>query len=146
MSDALVLILMCGAFPAFFVGGHCIGAFLSGWTEMARRFPDRSPMPRARASTSVRFGRDFMYLSRDAVIGVDEAGLHLRQNLAGRLCHPPLLFPWPTVDARPPITFWFKPWDVYGVGYLTAIAVPQRSRAAALLRDHVKAHAEAGDR
>ena len=136
MSDVVGLVVAFGIVPAFFAAVDVVDVLMSGWYEIARRFPDRSPMPRARAGTYLRFGRYFVHRYQ-AVVGVDEAGLHVRLPLIGRFSHRPLLFPWSTVDARPPITFWFKPWDIYGVGYYTAIAIPQRSRAAALLRDYV---------
>jgi hypothetical protein len=144
MSDGgFILVAYCAASVAFFAVWLVIMSVISGWREMARRFPDRPPRPRAAARAKIRLGRDFMYQYDDVVIGVDESGLHVRQHLLARLGHPPLLFPWSTVDARPAITFWFRPWDVYGLGYYTAIAIPQRSRAAKLLRDYLKTHTEA---
>jgi hypothetical protein len=125
MSDVVGLVVAFGIVPAFFAAVDVVDVLMSGWYEIARRFPDRSPMPRARAGTYLRFGRYFVHRYQ-AVVGVDEAGLHVRLPLIGRFSHRPLLFPWST-----------KPWDIYGVGYYTAIAIPQRSRAAALLRDYV---------
>ncbi|HEX3463893.1 MAG TPA: hypothetical protein VHS78_07600 [Candidatus Elarobacter sp.] len=142
MSDVLGCIVVLAMFPAWFAMGYYVESFLSGWHELRERFPDRSPMPRARATTAFRFGRDYGHgRGYYVTIGVDERGLHLRTPLLlGAPGHRPLLFPWPTVQPRPAITFWFKPWDVYGVGYFTAIAIPQRSRAASLVREYIAGH------
>jgi hypothetical protein len=146
MTDALASFLAFGVVVSFVAAFLFFAAFQSGWAEMARRFPDRSPMPRARASTLLRFGYGFAFGDRHIVVGVDEAGLHLHHNVVARLSHRPLLFPWPTVDARPAMRFGYSIWDVYGVGYFTEIAIPQRSRAAALVRDYLNTHAEAEHR
>ena len=146
MSGVWILVAFGGVCLAFFAVYQFAVSVGSGWREMARRFPDRSRLPRTAAGTRIRIGRYFQFQYSDAVIGLDESGLHLRLHVGELFWHPPLLFPWSTVDARPAITFVFRPWDVYGVGYYTAIAIPQRSRAAKLLRDYSKAYAEADHR
>ncbi|HEV2739580.1 MAG TPA: hypothetical protein VGU66_13470 [Candidatus Elarobacter sp.] len=133
MSGVVVLVVVAVVATVWICWGYADAA-LSGWVEMGRRFRDPSPgVPNEMASASILIGPQRSHKAY-VMIGVDDRGLHLRSRLVARPGHPPLLFPWDTVDSRGSF-MWYRFWryDTYGVGYYTTISIPARSQAAQLI-------------
>jgi hypothetical protein len=107
-------------FPVFFAGMWLfvtgLIATLSGWSSLGIRFREA---PDAPAPTARRFGMASVDLVNSAlplpmsynnciVLGLGDAGIHLRTWLPFRFRHPPLLIPWAQVESCTFGRFFFR--------------------------------------
>jgi hypothetical protein len=140
-------VLIFAACAVWVVVTQYIGAAVSGWSELARRFPDHSrDAPSTRAWAPMNIG-SWPYSSY-AGFSVDRDGLHVVAWFLYRFACRPFVVPWETVDRRDTYRVaLFGKRQRYSIGFYTTISLPQRSDAARMIDDYLDMlETEAGHR
>jgi hypothetical protein len=126
-------------FAAFWLLAEVVCALLSGWFELARRFPDPAPdAPRPHTSDWLYFGRSqnlgYRYYPR---ISVDRNGLHLAARWPAGIIRHAIAVPWESVDRRGSYGWWLFRREAYGIGFHSVISFRAGSRAARLVDEYL---------